>query len=86
MPRKRIDIPDKLEYLSILDEKGEVDSELEPDISADTLVRLYRTMLLARRFDERMFNFQRQGRIGTFAPIYRPGGRPPRSSCPLAAV
>lgn len=69
MPRKRIDISDKLEYLSILDEKGEVDSELEPDISADTLIRLYRTMLLARRFDERMFNLQRQGRIGTFAPI-----------------
>lgn len=69
MPRKQIDIPDKLEYLSILDEKGVLDSELEPDIAADVLVKLYRTMLLARRFDERMFNLQRQGRIGTFAPI-----------------
>lgn len=69
MPRKRIAISDKLEYLSILDEQGGLDSELEPDIPADTLIRLYRTMLLARRFDERMFNLQRQGRIGTFAPI-----------------
>ena len=26
-------------------------------------------MLLGRRFDERMLRLQRQGRIGTFAPI-----------------
>ena len=35
----------------------------------DELKRLYRAMLLARRFDERMVRLQRQGRIGTFAPI-----------------
>ena len=30
---------------------------------------MYRVMLLARRFDERMLRLQRQGRIGTFAPV-----------------
>ncbi|MFQ5521477.1 MAG: pyruvate dehydrogenase (acetyl-transferring) E1 component subunit alpha, partial [Candidatus Methylomirabilia bacterium] len=33
------------------------------------LKRLYRTMLLGRRFDERMLRLQRQGRVGTVGPI-----------------
>ncbi len=69
MPRRVIDLPEKVEYLSILDENGAVDPELEPDISDRFLLKLYRTMLLARRFDERLMNLQRQGRIGTFPPI-----------------
>ncbi len=69
MPRRDIDIPDKVEYLSILDENGTVDSDLEPDIADSLLFKLHRTMLLARRFDERLMNLQRQGRIGTFPPI-----------------
>jgi len=70
MPRKKINIPDfKVEYLSILNEKGELDKKLEPDIPDDLLVKLHRAMLLSRRFDERLLSLQRQGRIGTFAPI-----------------
>lgn len=69
MPRREISIPDKIEYLSILSESGELDRALEPDIPDDLLLRLFRTMLLARKFDERLLNLQRQGRIGTFAPI-----------------
>ena len=69
MPRRVIDLPEKVEYLSILDENGAVDPELEPDLSDRFLLKLYRTMLLARRFDERLMNLQRQGRIGTFPPI-----------------
>jgi pyruvate dehydrogenase E1 component alpha subunit len=69
MPRNKINIADKVEYLSILNEKGELDKQLAPDISDDFLLKLHRTMLLARRFDERLLNLQRQGRIGTFAPI-----------------
>lgn len=68
MPRSQIEIPDKIDYLSILDDKGRLDKDLEPEIASETLVKLYRTMLLTRRLDERMFNLQRQGRIGTFAP------------------
>jgi TPP-dependent pyruvate/acetoin dehydrogenase alpha subunit len=68
-PRNKIDIPYHVDYLSILDETGTVDKELEPDISEDFLLDIYKAMVLGRRFDERMLNLQRQGRIGTFPPI-----------------
>jgi pyruvate dehydrogenase E1 component alpha subunit len=69
MPRKRINISEKVEYLSILSDKGKLDNQLEPDIPEELLIKLYRGMLLGRKFDERMLNLQRQGRIGTFPPI-----------------
>ena len=70
MPREVVDLPYQVEYLSILDQDGKLmDEDLEPDIPEDRLLRLHRTMLLARRFDERMLQLQRQGRIGTFAPV-----------------
>ncbi len=69
MPRKEIDLPCRVNHLSILDEFGEVDRELEPAIPDELLLKLYRAMLLGRRFDERMLILQRQGRLGTFAPI-----------------
>jgi pyruvate dehydrogenase E1 component alpha subunit len=69
MPRYAIEIPEKIEYLSILNEKGELDASLEPDIPEELLLKLHRTILLSRKFDERLLNLQRQGRIGTFAPI-----------------
>jgi pyruvate dehydrogenase E1 component alpha subunit len=67
MPRRRIDL-EPVDALSILDPEGTVDRALEPVIPADDLRRLYRTFLLARRFDERMLLLQRQGRIGTYLP------------------
>src|SRR5699024_1599106 len=69
MPRTRLELEYALEYLSILDENGELDAELVPDIEDDLLRRIFRTMLLSRRFDERLLTLQRQGRIGTFAPV-----------------
>ena len=69
MPRKKIDLPYHVEHLSILNENGEIDKALEPEIPEDLLLNMHRTMLLARRFDERMLALQRQGRIGTFAPV-----------------
>jgi pyruvate dehydrogenase E1 component alpha subunit len=68
MPRKAISLPYQVDYLSILDENGQLDKELEPDMPDELLLKLYRAMLLARRFDERMIDLQRQGRIGTFGP------------------
>lgn len=67
MPRQRVDLA-PVEAVSILDEEGRVDPALEPAIPAEDLRRLYRTFLLARRFDERMLLLQRQGRIGTYLP------------------
>jgi pyruvate dehydrogenase E1 component alpha subunit len=69
MPREVIELPYEVEYLSILDQDGNVDEELEPDLSDEFLLELHRWMLLGRRLDERMLRLQRQGRIGTFAPI-----------------
>jgi len=68
MPRETISIDEKIEYLSILNAEGELDKDLEPNITAEELLRLHDTMLLARRFDERLLDLQRQGRIGTFPP------------------
>jgi pyruvate dehydrogenase E1 component alpha subunit len=68
VPRTRLDVP-SVEHLSVVDEEGHVDESLEPPIPSEDLRRLYRTFLLARRFDERMLRLQRQGRIGTFGPI-----------------
>ncbi|MFO7653474.1 MAG: pyruvate dehydrogenase (acetyl-transferring) E1 component subunit alpha [Candidatus Krumholzibacteriia bacterium] len=67
MPRKKI-ATFSLEYLQILDENGEVDTALEPDLPADEHLRMYRSMVLARETDERMLKLQRQGRVGTFGP------------------
>src|SRR5215468_1478000 len=50
MPRKTIKIPDHIEYLSILDEHGRVDTKLMPDLPADELRHMHRVMLLSRRF------------------------------------
>jgi pyruvate dehydrogenase E1 component alpha subunit len=69
MPRETISLPHDVEYLSILDEDGNLDQDLEPDLPDDLLLGLHRAMLLGRRFDERMLRLQRQGRIGTFAPV-----------------
>jgi pyruvate dehydrogenase E1 component alpha subunit len=69
MPRTTLEPRFQVEYLSILDSDGNLDAALEPDLSDAELRRMHRAMLLGRRLDERMIRLQRQGRIGTFAPI-----------------
>jgi pyruvate dehydrogenase E1 component alpha subunit len=69
MPRTALEPRFTVEHLSILDSDGVLDAALEPDIAPDLLKRMLRTMVLGRRLDERMLKLQRQGRIGTFAPI-----------------
>jgi pyruvate dehydrogenase E1 component subunit alpha len=69
MPRTFLEPAFQVEHLSILDSDGNLDAALEPDISPATLQAMYRAMLRGRRLDERMVRLQRQGRIGTFAPI-----------------
>lgn len=69
MPRNQIKLEHTVEYLSVLDENGELDDELEPDIDTELLQTMFRTMLLARRFDAHLLTLQREGRIGTFAPV-----------------
>src|SRR5262245_36004949 len=69
MPRVPIEPRFSIEFLSILDSDGTLDAALEPDIAPADLRRMHRAMVLGRRLDERMLRLQRQGRIGTFAPI-----------------
>jgi pyruvate dehydrogenase E1 component alpha subunit len=69
MGRKHLAFKNDIDYLSILDENNKLDSELEPDIPKEVHLKIFRAMLLGRKFDERMLDLQRQGRIGTFPPI-----------------
>jgi 2-oxoisovalerate dehydrogenase E1 component len=55
-------------HLQVLDESGHIDADLDPRLDDQTLVELYRAMVLAREADGRMLKLQRQGRIGTFPP------------------
>ncbi|MBT8406762.1 MAG: pyruvate dehydrogenase (acetyl-transferring) E1 component subunit alpha [Deltaproteobacteria bacterium] len=57
-----------ISHLQVLDENGNLDEELEPELSSAELIRGYRAMVLAREVDQRMLKLQRQGRMGTFAP------------------
>jgi len=56
----------EIEYLQILDEHGKVDQKLMPKLSDKQIKELYELMVLCRTFDDKGFNMQRQGRIGTF--------------------
>jgi pyruvate dehydrogenase E1 component subunit alpha len=69
MPRTILEPRCQVEHLSILDADGNLDVALEPALTPEELRRLHRAMVLGRRLDERMVRLQRQGRIGTFAPI-----------------
>jgi pyruvate dehydrogenase E1 component subunit alpha len=61
--------PLKKKRLSILDEKGKiVNKELEPDIDKKTLLKMYKTMALGRIADTKALQYQRQGRMLTYAP------------------
>lgn len=57
-----------VEHLSILDADGCWDEQLDPGLSADELIKLYRAMVKGREADQRMLKMQRQGRMGTFPP------------------
>jgi pyruvate dehydrogenase E1 component alpha subunit len=54
----------------ILAPDGTVPDGYESPVSAQELLRAFRLMLLSRRVDERAFNLQRQGRLGTFSPVH----------------
>lgn len=61
---------DPTDRVQVLTEDGIVRDDADvPSIPDDTLVDMYRDMRLARRFDERAVNLQRQGRMGTYPPL-----------------
>jgi pyruvate dehydrogenase E1 component alpha subunit len=58
----------KIEDLRILDEHGHANADLDPELPATELMKVYRAMVRTRKLDIRMLNMQRQGEMGTFAP------------------
>ena len=56
----------KVEYLQILDEEGNCDEALMPKLSNEEIKKIYEMLVLVRVFDQKAFNMQRQGRLGTY--------------------
>ncbi len=65
MPRQKI-LDMSVDWLSVLDPEGNVDTNLEPNLDNETLEKFYRTMVLTRLFDDKALKLQRQGRMLTF--------------------
>lgn len=55
--------------LCVLNENGETDRALMPELTDAGIWRMYELMVLARSFDERAVALQREGRLGTYPPI-----------------
>src|SRR3989344_478935 len=56
-------------YLQILNENAVCDEKNKPKISEDVLREMYRSLVLTRAFDDKALKLQRQGRLGTYAPM-----------------
>lgn len=56
--------------LRVLDEANRPNTKVEPKLSKEVLIRMYRQMQMTRFFDERGMLLQRQGRIGFYVPSF----------------
>ena len=54
----------------VLDENNRPNEKVEPKLSKEMLIRMYRNMMATRLFDERGMLLQRQGRIGFYVPSF----------------
>jgi pyruvate dehydrogenase E1 component alpha subunit len=61
--------PLKGEMLQILQPDGRLQETPRPDLSDETVRELYRKMVVIRVADQRALALQRQGRLGTYAPV-----------------
>ncbi len=55
-----------MEMVQVIRADGDYDAKLTPSLRDEDLRKMYRHMLVVRRFNERMLLLQRQGRIGFF--------------------
>ncbi len=58
-----------VKFSQILDENGVCDEKNKPKISDDILKEMYRFLILTKTFDDKALKLQRQGRMGTYAPM-----------------
>ncbi len=68
MPKKVI-ASFNVEYLQVMDDEGNVDNALMPQVSQDDIKKFFAQMLLMRAFDKKCLALQRQGRLGTYAYV-----------------
>ncbi len=61
--------PLKGEMLRVLQPDGKLDGGLRPDLADETVQHLFKQILFIRWLDQKILNLQRQGRIGTYAPV-----------------
>jgi pyruvate dehydrogenase E1 component alpha subunit len=59
----------EVEYLQVLDEKGNADEKQMPKLTDVQIKKIYEMMILVRAFDDRSFSLQRQGRIGSYLQV-----------------
>jgi pyruvate dehydrogenase E1 component subunit alpha len=59
----------EVKRLEILDDGGNADESLMPQLSDREIRRIYELFILSRAFDQRALNLQREGRLGTYASI-----------------
>lgn len=60
----------EIDYLQVLNEKGEADQALFPkNLTDENIVQMYKYMCFARSVDAKALSLQRQGRIVTYAPL-----------------
>lgn len=68
MPEKILD-SFSVKRLEVLDEFGNADESIMPRLSDEEIRKIYELLVFARTFDQRALSLQREGRIGTYAPI-----------------
>lgn len=49
--------------------KGNADESLMPSLSDADIKMMYELLVLSRTFDHQALNLQREGRLGSYAPI-----------------
>jgi pyruvate dehydrogenase E1 component alpha subunit len=78
---------DESDRVQLLDTDGRLLPDADPpDLGDEALLAIYEDLRLARHFDERAVSFQRQGRIGTYAPIAGQEGAQVASAHALGAA
>src|SRR4030042_1965962 len=61
--------PLKGEMLRILHPDGRLEEDLRPDLSDEKIRDLFQEILFIRMLDQKALSLQRQGRMGTYAPV-----------------
>jgi len=62
--------PMRGESLQVLGPEGRLQEDLRPDLSDQRIRELYERMSVMRLADRTAMNLQREGRLGTYAPVY----------------